>query len=129
MAAWLAVGLRAYALEDEALGVLSRAQEKPLSRAEVRDAQGLLRDARVLSADQQPLVTEAQLLVLAGRDVEAKEIAERVVTEEPDNLEAWTLLYAATVVRRSPAHDPKRAAQALRRIRELNPLVAERLRD
>jgi cytochrome c-type biogenesis protein CcmH/NrfG len=98
--AWLALGVRA--LDLEADGTVSS-----------------LRDARLLNADKEPLVNEGLQLVASGRRVDGLAAAERVVAEEPDNLEGWLALSYI----HAGLNDSRRAAKALRRARSLNPLI------
>jgi cytochrome c-type biogenesis protein CcmH/NrfG len=98
--AWLALGVRALELEAD-------------------ETVSSLRDARLLSADKEPLVNEGLQLFASGRREAGLAVAERVVAEEPDNLEGWLALsyfYAGL-------NDSKRAAHALRMARALNPLI------
>jgi tetratricopeptide (TPR) repeat protein len=84
----------------------------------VAEAERLLERARLLNPDVRPLLAEAALLSANGRPRDARALAERAVSREPDNVFAWSVL--AGVTRES---DPARARQALARGRELSPPV------
>jgi cytochrome c-type biogenesis protein CcmH/NrfG len=78
-----------------------------------------LRDARLLSVDKEPLMNEGLQLFASGRREDGLAVAERVVADEPENLEGWlslSYIYAGL-------NDPQRAAYALRRARALNPFI------
>jgi hypothetical protein len=127
--AWLVLGFRAIELEADGQSIFERAQRGPIPVAEVRRGQDLLQRAGRFNADQSPLLYESFLLFDTGRYAEAAETAERLVADEPDNVDGWIVLYLAA---RGPEgasgeRDPERAAQALRMVRALNPLAARRL--
>lgn len=89
-----------------------------LSRGQRERTRSALRDARVLSVDQRPLLSDGLLLFAAGRGEQDIAIAERVVGEEPDNLEGWTAL-AFTF---SMTGQDKRVAYVARRVPPITPL-------
>jgi hypothetical protein len=62
------------------------------------------------------LVGQGQLLLAVGRTREAAAIAQRAVADEPDNLQAWSLVFATA---RSSADRRRTLAQ----LRRLNPSV------
>jgi DNA-binding SARP family transcriptional activator len=105
--------------------VPSAAQSESHAPREVRRAVSSLRRARLLSVDKAPLLNEGLLLFAAGRREAAIAITERLVAEEPANIEAWLALYTLYSV----SGDTKRAGEAARRARALNPLVGDRLHD
>jgi hypothetical protein len=122
---WLVVGLRAVRLEDQAGAVIDRARAgEPVTQADVRQAQDRLRQARDLSPDLTPMLKEGQLEEALGRKHSADLIARAVAIEEPDNLQAWFLAWAA-------APDDRSREQSLGQLRRLNPFidVALGLRD
>jgi hypothetical protein len=127
-AAWLALGVRAVELESEGRAVLRQAQSGPITPEELSRGRDLLRRAGRFSADKGPLVNESLLLATAGRREKAAAIAERVVEDEPGNLEGWIVLYLATHDSREAPRAPERGARALRMVRALNPLAADALR-
>jgi hypothetical protein len=114
--AWLVLGLRMVDLQSEG----AEALERGVTPAEVAPARRALRDAGWLNADKTPRIMEGYLLTAAGRRREAAMVAERVVREEPENLEAWGLMYLAS-------RDPQRAAQARRVVRRLDPYASDEL--
>jgi hypothetical protein len=122
--AWLALGLRATRLEAEGRGVLDTAEKRPLTPAEVRAGLDTLRRARQFNADSDARLTEAALLAQQARGRQALAVAERLVEDEPENLDAWVLVYLSSAF----ASDAPQAASALRRVDELNPQLADRLR-
>jgi tetratricopeptide (TPR) repeat protein len=117
--AWLVLGVRSLDLQSEGRAVLARAQSGTVSPDDVRGAQSQFRRARRLNADKTPLLDEAFLLSATGRRREGIAIADRLVEEEPDNLEAWIVVYLGS----RQLGDSERAAEALRRVRALNPLA------
>jgi hypothetical protein len=61
-------------------------------------------------------LTRARYLLLRDRPRRALHAAEEIVGDEPDNLEAWLVVYqAAELV------DSSRTGEAIDRIRQLNP--------
>jgi cytochrome c-type biogenesis protein CcmH/NrfG len=98
--AWLALGVRALDLESEGT---------------VRS----LRDARLLSVDKEPLMDEGLRLFTSGRPEDGLAVAERVVRDEPENLEGWLSLYYIY----TGLDDSQGAARAFRKARALNPMV------
>jgi predicted Zn-dependent protease len=91
------------------LGVMERAVRLQAGAATVAD----YRAARLLNPDTLPDVRRAFRYQGAGRRQEAAALLEDVLRREPDNLEAWGLLYAFT--------KDERALEARRR---LDPLGA-----
>jgi tetratricopeptide (TPR) repeat protein len=61
-------------------------------------------------------LTRAGALVLRGRRADAAKLTQTVLDKEPDNLRAWLVLREATRGR-----EPRRAAEANREIKRLNP--------
>jgi hypothetical protein len=114
--AWLAVGLRAVRLEDQAEATLDRARAGAVSDTDFRNAQDRLEEADDLSPDLGPLITYGQLLEAVGKRREADFVARAVTVDEPDNLQAWYLAYVA---------DPNPASRehALDELLRLNPFM------
>jgi hypothetical protein len=110
---WLAVLERDARLLAEGTGA---AQTRNLGRAE--DA---FRTARLLNPDSAPDLRRAFVYQGAGRSREAVALLQGVLSEEPDNLDAWGLLYAFTRDR-----DPAAARRALAERERLDPLGAAR---
>ena len=104
--------------------MLDSGETRALTPAEVRAGLDTLRRARQFNTDSDARLTQAALLAQRGRGREAIAIAERVVEDEPENLDAWVLLYVSSAF----TSDAPGAAQALGRVQELNPQLADRLR-
>jgi hypothetical protein len=122
--AWLGLSLRATRLEAEGREVVDRAQRGEISPAEVAHGLDVLKRARRLNADNEPRIAEVALLTEAGRTSEAIAVAERIVADEPENLDGWIVLYLGAVL----AGDDRRRDRALRAVDRLNPQLAQRLR-
>jgi hypothetical protein len=123
--AWLALGVRAVRLEDQADAVVDRARAgQPVSDAEARRTTDRLDKAGELSPDHGPLIKIGQLTYARGQQAPAALLAAAVTVEEPDNLQAWFLAWAAE-------GDPRSKEHALDEMRRLNPYidVALGLRD
>lgn len=119
---WLVLSIRAVAFDSEGREVLADAQRGELAPGEAMRGRSLLQRARRFNADNAPLITESFLLRETGRREEAAEVAEQAVANEPDNADGWIVLSSVT-------DNPRRAAQALRMVRALNPLAADVLRE
>jgi hypothetical protein len=126
--AWIVVSLRSVELESEGEAVLARAQRGTITADELSRGRRLLHRARRFSADQSPRIVESVLLNTARRPEQAAAVAERVVDVEPDNVDAWIVLYLALSDLEGAARDTKQAAEVLRMVRSLNPLAGEVLR-
>ena len=116
------LSLRSVELESEGEAVIVRAQRGPITADELNRGRSLLHRARRLSADQGPRIDEGVLLDSARRPEQAAAVMERVVEDEPDNFDAWMVLYLALIDVDDEARDTARAAEALRMVRSLNPL-------
>jgi hypothetical protein len=112
--AWLAFGVRAVRLEDQAAAVLERARAGEVSDAEVKQATDRLMEARELSPDQGPMLKYGQLLEAVGHQQAAVVAAGAVTVEEPENVEAWFLMWISS-------QDRETKLKAKRRLLELNP--------
>ena len=114
--AWLAGNLRSLDQADDAAVALARASATGASPAELsRAGEGFVR-ARRFGDDTALRIRQARVLVY-GRDApQTLPLLEQAVRDEPENADAWVLLYAAT--RRA---DPDRAAQARARAVDLDP--------
>jgi hypothetical protein len=119
--AWLAVGLRVVALEEQGEKAVESARHKQLDRDEIQRARDGLESAKSLTADPAPELIEGRLLGVAGRRDEAGLLAIRVVAQEPENADAWYLAHVLTT-------EPQGLAVTRRRLQELNPLLADQLR-
>jgi hypothetical protein len=123
--AWLGLSLRAARLEAEGRELVEAGQRQPLAPAEVREGLDILRRSQRFNEDAVPRLSEAALLAGAGRHDEAIAAAERVVADEPDNLEGWVVLYLGAAA----TDNQSLATRALRAISRLNPQLAERVRS
>ncbi len=94
-----------------ALGWLGLMERSVRLQTSASDAS--FRSARLLNPDTTPDVRRAFLFQSQGRTEDAARVLEDVLRREPDNLEAWGLLYAFT--------KDERALEARRR---LDPLGA-----
>jgi hypothetical protein len=112
----LAFGLRSVQLEDKAEAVIDRARDGTASEQDVRQARDWLDDAAKRNPDRGPDLAQARLLHSVGQDAEALQITERVLVDEPENLEAWYLVYVTD-------HFPPRRDAALAEMRQLNPYI------
>jgi hypothetical protein len=90
-------------------------------RLQATGGDAALRDARLLNPDMTPDVRRAFLYQGTGRQAEAAALLEDVLRREPENLDAWGLLYAFTRDR-----DPAAARRALAARERLDPLGAAR---
>jgi hypothetical protein len=118
--AWLAVGLRVVALEEQGEKAIESARRQPLDRAEIQRARDALESAQSLTADAAPELIEGRLSAATGMRDEAVAFAIRVIAEEPENVDAWYLAHLWT-------EDPSGLALTRRRVRELNPLLGDQL--
>jgi predicted Zn-dependent protease len=107
-AGWLAVGLRNQHLQDEATRLLLRpGQERPAIER--------LDDARLLNANSQPELLAAAGRWRLGEREEGIRDLRALLRDEPENRVGWAVL--ADLLQDS---DPRGAAQARRRVDELN---------
>jgi hypothetical protein len=113
--AYLSVGLRNVVLADRGERLAALPDPTP---AEVDEAERQLERARLLDPDTRPLLVEGALVAANGRPREGRELVERAVRREPDNVLAWSVLASVT---RETAPARSRAAEARRR--ELSPPV------
>ena len=121
--AWLVVGYRAVELEADATTVDPGARTARLSSGETRRALDALDRARLLSVDTRPLLNEGLLLFATGRRDKGVAVVNRVVAEEPENIDGWLSLYYLYLAEGNSSD----AAQAARKVRALNPLAGNEL--
>jgi hypothetical protein len=91
-----------------------------MSDSEWARALAQLRDAELLDPSSRWKVSRADALLLRDKAAAAR-VAGTVVDHEPDNLEAWLVIYRATRDR-----DRRRAREALAQVKRLNPLPFDR---
>ena len=90
-----------------------------MSQSEWEHSLDQLRQADLLDPGTKWEVSRASALLLRNPPAAAR-LAESVIAREPDNLQAWMLVYEATRVR-----DPARAREARAQVERLNPLPFE----
>lgn len=117
--AWFAVGFRNEVLLDRAQDLSISAAPTP---AQFEGALADAADAELLNPDwAEPEGLRATLNIRRKRNRDAYDSLRRIVSREPENLQAWALL--SLVSRRL---DPPLAERAARRVRELDPVNARR---
>lgn len=115
---WSAGALRSATAYNEAVETAARLQLGQGDSGDVEHATEAVERSGSFGPDTRAKRAEALLLLATGRPRQAAALAEAVVAKEPENLDAWGILFQAT--RRL---DPARSREALRRARELNPLT------
>ncbi len=90
-----------------------------LSEREFQRNLDKLEDARFLNPSTTPELARAEYYLFRGRPRAAARVAEDLVRAEPENADAWRLLWRAT-----RATDPARAREAAAALRRLNPLAS-----
>ena len=121
--AWLAASMRATNLVDDGNAVVAKAQRESIRPEEVRHGRDLLHRGRRFNADLDPRLREGYLLLLSRRNAAALAVARDGARREPENFDAWYLLYLAA----QGAGDREAATRARRVILALNPLAVDRL--
>lgn len=91
-----------------------------MNDSEWRHSLAQLHDATLLDPSTKWRVSRATALLLRDK-AEAARVADSVVAREPDNLQAWLVIYRAT---RGSDHERAREAQA--QIQRLNPVPSDR---
>jgi hypothetical protein len=119
--AWLLFSIRAVDLQARAEKTLVRAQGGHASRAEVARGLDDLRRAGRHSPDLTPLLDRGYLLYAAGHRQRAREVALSAAAKEPQNAQAYTLLFLT-------APDRATRREASRRLASLNYWLAVALR-
>jgi Flp pilus assembly protein TadD len=85
--AWFAVGVRQAQETDHATSII--ANPAPLTAAQAAHATSLLNSATFLNPDQEVAVLKADVLSRLGEKQRAVALLEKVVHEEPQNIDAW----------------------------------------
>jgi predicted Zn-dependent protease len=121
--ALLVVAWSAVLWRDDRIG--SEASSRLIMSEQLTDAEWAreverLRDAELLDPSTEWALARAGAYLLRDRPRDAAHAVESVLEREPENVEAWSLLRAAT-----RDVDPKRSAQALAELRRLSPPPAE----
>ena len=114
VAVWLAGNLRAVERQEDALVATGQAVGSGRA-ADLDRASQTFAEARRLAPDAAVKVSEAGVLVGARPKVAARLLNE-VVREEPENAEAWALIYSLSKSRDDPV-----ARRARRRVIALDP--------
>jgi hypothetical protein len=116
LVAWFAVLFRDNHIAQEASDRLHANPQ--MSEAEWTRQLDQLRKADLLNPQSEWRMTRANYLLLRDKPA-ARQLAESVLRDEPDNLDAWRVVLLATRGR-----DPARASEALAEIERLDPLSA-----
>lgn len=119
---WLVGSLRSTTAYEEALALTAQIQFSGGQEGGFQQAQENIRRSRRFGPDTRALRVRALLLLAVGRQAAAAATAERLVRLEPENLDAWGILFEAT-----RQADPSRSNEALRRARRLNPLAGRQV--
>jgi hypothetical protein len=114
----LLIGWSSLLVRDHTIGqaAVNRIVDNPdMSEQAWNGAMDDLRSAELLDPGTDWSMARANYLLLRDED-EALRVAESIVRREPDNVGAWEIVKRVTL-----RSDPRRAAQATREIRRLNP--------
>jgi predicted Zn-dependent protease len=90
-----------------------------LSEGEFQSNLAKLEDARFLNPSTTPELARAEYYLFRGRPRAAARVVEDLLRSEPENADAWRLLWRAT-----RDTDPARAREAAAALRRLNPLAS-----
>jgi len=90
-----------------------------MSEAEFQHNLGKLQDSRFLNPSTTSELARTEYFLFRGRPRAAARVAEELVRSEPQNADAWRLLWRAT-----RDTDPARAREAAAALRRLNPLAS-----
>ncbi len=118
---WLAGNLRSVEREADALTEMGQALKDGGLPSDVNRASGTFRDARRFGPDAQLKLREAGILVFARPERSARLLGE-VLRAEPDNVDAWVLMYSMSKSPRDPV-----AVRARRRAIALDPEAARQI--
>jgi hypothetical protein len=121
--AWMGLSIRSLDLDAQGRAVLASVQDRKISAADLERGRSAFQRAHRFNADRTPLLDEAFLLLTVKRGREALALGERLVADEPDNRDAWTLVYLAA----GDIGDRATTARAARAIEVLDPQNAERI--
>lgn len=121
--AWLAFSFRAVDLQADAESTIARVRGGGIGATKINEAQRQLHRADRYNPDLTPQLDEGLLLFYAGapRRAEAYSLALRTVAKEPENAQAWTLVYLT-------APDRGVKVDAERKVQQLNPWLGDSLR-
>jgi predicted Zn-dependent protease len=114
--AWVGVLVRDHYVGENAANTLL--YQPNLSDREFDHHMERIEDSRFLNPSSSGDLARAKYYLVRGRPRAAARVAERLVRSEPDNVDAWRLLWRATL-----DNDPARARQAAAQVMRLNPLA------
>lgn len=118
---WLAGNLRSVDRESDALTAMGQALGDGGLPSDVASASGIFREARRFGPDAQLKLREAGVLVFARPQRSARLLGE-ALRAEPENVDAWVLMYSMSKSRRDPV-----AVRARRRAIALDPEAARQI--
>jgi cytochrome c-type biogenesis protein CcmH/NrfG len=113
--AWFALGARQAIDTQRATAIALRG--KTADSRELREVRSLVHGATLLNPDKQPDLLLARVEIEHGDLAQARHAFEALTRSEPQNIEAWALLAAAS------GSQPSVLRQALRHVHELEPRV------
>ena len=114
--AWVGVLVRDHYVGENAANALL--YESHLSDREFDRHMERIEDSRFLNPSSSADLARGSYYLVRGRPRAAARVAERLVRSEPENVDAWRLLWHATL-----DDDPARARQAAAQVMRLNPLA------
>jgi predicted Zn-dependent protease len=114
--AWVGVLVRDHYVGESAANTLL--YQTDLSDRAFEHHMDRLQDSRFLNPSSSADLVRTTYYLVRGRTRAAARVAERLVRAEPENVDAWRLLWEAT-----RADDPARARQAAAQVMRLNPLA------
>jgi predicted Zn-dependent protease len=115
--AWVGVLVRDHYVGQS--GAEKLLYQSSLSEPEFQRNLDRLSDSRFLNPGTTAELARGQYYLFHGRPRDAARSAEQLVRSEPENADAWRLLWQAT-----RETDPARAAEAEAELKRLNPLAS-----
>ena len=115
VAAWFVIGVRQAHGINGATAIV--AGSSTLNASEVRRADALLNETKLLNPDQQVRILRGAVSLRGGDPVAAQRIFQSITRTEPKNLDAWLWLA------RSSGRNRQLFTRALDQVRRLEPLV------
>lgn len=113
--AWFALGARQAIDTQRATAIAVRGKTAGVAR--LGEVRSLVHGARLLNPDRLPDVLLARVEIEHGDLAQARRMLKATTRSEPQNIEAWALLAAAS------GTEPSLLGQALRHVHELEPRV------
>jgi hypothetical protein len=114
--AWVGVLVRDHHMGENAANALL--YDTDMSDREFDGHMEEIADSRFLNPSTSPDLARTTYYLVRGHEREAARVAERLVASEPENVDAWRLLWQAT-----RETDPARAREAAAQVMLLNPLA------